>query len=137
MSCSSALYACNQSVQPIAASTPTQVNFGSAVRCFGHNCVLYGGNVSTHQSGYYHVNANLTVSNAGTAVSAVSVQLFKDGIAIPGAEATVSVAASGYETVPVPCIIRNTCCCESVITAIINSTEATSVTNAAIEVMKI
>lgn len=133
MSCPSAVYACNTSVQAITADTATVINFGSVIRAYGPSTSVSGGNVTTDASGYYvgDINVTLLATAAGTA----TIQILKDGVAVPGATATVTTAVGDY-AISIPFMIRNTCCCESTITAVCTSSGAATISNAAILVRK-
>lgn len=132
MSCKSAVYAANTSAQSLAAGDT--INFGNVVRRFGCNCNVSGGNAIVNGSGYYDLDADVTFTagGAGTAV----ITLYKDGAAISGATASVTTVAETTYAVSIPAIIRQVCCCESTITAVITGVAAT-VLNAAISVEKI
>lgn len=126
------LYATNQTTQA-AAAEGTTANFGSTVRKYGCNAYLAGGNATTRGCGYYAIDASVTfeATGAGTEV----LQLYKDGVAIPGASASVTVAAADTVTLEVPTVTRSLCDCESTITAILSGAAGT-ITNAAVRVAK-
>lgn len=127
----SVIYAANSTQQNFVASG-TIINFGSIVRKYGCNLNLSGGNVVIDGSGYYDVDVNVSfTSAAGT----VTVQVYKDGVAIQGATAIVTAAATTSYSVTIPCLTRETCCCESTITVVISGTAGT-IDNASIVVEK-
>lgn len=132
MSCKSALYASNTSNQTLAVGDT--INFGSAVRRFGCNCNISGGNVTLDGSGYYSVNTNITftATAAGTAI----ITLYKDGAVIPGATSSLTVTADGIFAVNIPAIVRQMCACDSTITAIVTGV-AVTVNNAAVTAGKL
>lgn len=132
MSCKSALYAANTSAQSLTAGNT--INFGNAVRRFGCNCNVAGGNATITGSGYYDIDADITFTAGGVGTAVIT--LYKDGAAISGATASVTTAADTTYAVSVPAIVRQICCCESTITAVITGVAAT-VLNAAIAVEKI
>ncbi len=113
----SLLYASN-TVSQTVSSTSTVLNIGTAVRKYGCSIKLSGSNIVLADSGFYDVYTNLTfeASAAGT----VQVQLYKNGTAIPGASASFTVAEGSTYAVSVPCVVRNTCCCESILTIVIS-----------------
>lgn len=79
----SIVYAANTNTQVVEAGNV--INFGNVVRKYGCNCNLSVGNVEVRGSGYYDVDTNFTLaSTAGT----VTITLYKDGVAIPGATAS-------------------------------------------------
>ncbi len=138
MSCNSAIYAANTMEQPLIATEATVVNFGSVVRRFGPALVLSGGNVSVNQRGFYSVDVNLCINIPAATSADITVQLYKDGAPIPGAYAKVTTAQTAtFDQVTIPFIIREKCCCENSITCVVTSTEAGTIVNAAIEVVKI
>lgn len=128
----SILYAANTNSQTFATAG-TVINFGSIVRKYGCNIALSGGNVVVDGIGYYDIDANITFNGAA---GNVLIQLYKDGVAIPGAEATVTVVADTFYSVTIPAVIREHCCCEDTITAMISGVVGT-VSNAAIVVEKL
>lgn len=131
----SAIYAVNSSDQAVEAGASQVISFGSPVRKFGKSLAVSGGNVAIESSGYYKV-----IANVGFTVGAgnVTVTVYCDGVAVPGATASTTVsAATNLNTLVIPCMVRNKCCCESTVTVVITSAGAGNVTNAAIEVTKI
>lgn len=132
MSCKSVLYAANTAQQTIA--TGGIVNFGNAVRRYGQNANIIGGNVVLSGSGYYEIAANITFSPNGA--GPVVVRILQDGAPIPGAVFERTTAASLIYSGEIPVIVRVQCCRDSVIT--VEMTGATNtVTNAAIVVEKL
>ena len=128
----SVLYAANSNAQT-TSETGSIINFGSIVRRYGCGLKLSGGNVIIEDSGYYDIDTNFTVtpSSAGTLI----IQLFQDGNAIPGAKVTLSATVNTV-AVSIPAIVREKCCCESTITAMIIGVP-TTVNNASILVEKL
>ena len=133
MSCKAALYAANTAAQTVTA-VETPINFGTIVRRYGRGINLSGGDVTVCESGYYDVDANFTF--AATAAGDVTIALYKDGVRIPGAIVTETVAAASSYSMSIPAILRNTCNCESTITARIVGVAGT-IENAAIAVERI
>lgn len=133
MSCTQAIYAANLTSQSL--SSGDTVRFGSIVRKIGKALNLSGGNISIVSPGYYEVsvNATLTAGAAGTAGMA----LLKNGIQIPGARQTVTVAADSVYPLSFTAIVRETCDCESTITAEMSGTAAASISTAAISVTRL
>ena len=127
----SALYAVNTAAQAVLADGI--INFGMPVRRFGCNCNINNGNVVLKNSGYYDIDVSLTFE--GTAALTPVITVYKDGVAVPGATASVTTAADTTYTVNIPLIARNTDCNESIITVV--SDAAIDVTNAAIVVERI
>lgn len=127
----SVLYASNTSNQTLTVGDV--INFGSIVRKYGCNCNLSGGNVIVSGTGYYNIDTifTLTASAAGTAV----ITLFKDGVAIPGGVATFTMAEGDLCAVSIPTMIRQNCCCDATIRAVLTGV-AVTMNNAAIIVEK-
>lgn len=130
--CKAAVYAANSTAQTLASGSV--ISFGTIVRKFGCNCSVSGGNAIIQGAGYYDIDANVTFT-AGAAGTAV-ITLYKDGTAIPGANASQTVAADSVYSISLPALVKEVCCQESTITAIISGVAAT-VNNAAIEVKKL
>lgn len=128
----SILYATSPSTQSVV-STGSNIAYGTLVRKAGCNIGLSGGNIVTKGEGYYDVYANLTftATTAGTAI----VQLSKDGVVIPGASAEFTTAENSTYAISIPCVIRNSCCCESNVVVNVSGVAGT-VVNASIEVKK-
>lgn len=136
MSCSSAIYAANTNPQTLTANVAATVNFGQIVRAFGAYTNLSGGNVVINNAGYYVGDTNFTIKSTAGAI--VTVRLYKDGVLVPGATATSTVGTGATEiSLSIPFMIRNTCCAESTITAVVTSTAAGTIENAAILIRKV
>ena len=129
--CKSILYGANTGTQAVTAGSP--INFGGTVRRFGRDLNMSGGNVVAYGPGYYEVDANITFV-ADTA-GEVNVAVYRDGIMITGAKASVPGTAGIEYQITIPAVIRNKCCAESEITVIpdVNIT----LTNAAIVAKKV
>ena len=118
---SDSLIFCTNSATQTVASGGT-VNFGSVVRKFGSQLEISGGNITATGKDFYDIFANLSfTATAGTAV----ISLLKDGVIIPGAQATITTVADTSYSVSIPAAIRDKCCCDSVITCIISGVIAT------------
>lgn len=127
----SLIYVANNTSQAIAVGQ--NINFGSIVRRYGSNCMLSGGNVAVEGQGYYDIDANVSFQ-AGAAGTA-TFTMYADGVAIPGAVATMTVASGSTYSVSIPAIIRTFCCNASFITVAVTGVAGT-VTNAAMAVRK-
>lgn len=132
MSCKSAIYTANTTSNAISAGGT--VPLGSVIRRYGNNCRLSGNQIDLEGAGYYSVKGTVTLTGtvAGTAV----VTLYKDGVAVPGAVASLTVAADTVYTVPVIALVRNLCCNVSALTLGISGV-AMTVNSVGIEVEKI
>ena len=90
MSCKSALFCINLSEPTLneGASVP----LGSTIRRFGPNIRLDGTGILVKDSGYYDIEASFTVTPSATGI--VTIQLYQDGVAVPGGLASATVAAT-------------------------------------------
>ena len=128
----SLLYAANEGTQTLADGQ--NISFGTPVRRFGKNLNLSGGNVVANGEGYYPVDANVTFRAGATGDA--TLQIYENGVAIPGANAKTTVSStSAFNSLVVPTAFRIKCCEEKTITASIKGVAAT-VSNAGIRVMK-
>ena len=132
MSCKSCLYAVNGTTQSV--SDGGLINFGAVARRYGQNAYMSGGNIEILGSGYYDINTNFTLvaSGAGTA----TITLMKDGTAISGASASLTVESGSTYALAIPAVLRQMCCCESSITAMLSGVTGT-VANATMIVEKL
>lgn len=113
----SLLYGVNTNPQTVIVGD--RVNFGSIVRRYGSNINMSGGEVLVTGDGYYTIDASATV--VAGAAGIVTITLLKDGSVIPGAGASETVASGDTVTLVIPpCAIRQRCCCESTISAVIS-----------------
>lgn len=129
----SALYAVNPQAQTVADGGT--INFGNIVRKFGCNISLLNGSVITQGRGYYDIDTN--ISFTATGVGNAVLTLYKDGVAIPGAVAQLTVASGSTYAVSIPAMVREiNDCRESVITAVLSGVSA-NILNAAIVVEKV
>lgn len=123
MSCNSAIYTVNNTKQTIGSAG--QIPFGSIVRRFGKNVQkLDGGSIVLCGSGYYDVEiqANLAPTVAGD----ISIQLYQDGVPVPGAVVIGTVAnANDYVSLGISCLVRN-CAqnCNSSVLTLVTDAEA-------------
>lgn len=127
--CKSLLYAANTMAQTVPVGGI--VDFGSPVRKAGCNVALSGGNAVVTGAGYYSVDVNIGF----TAVGNVTIRLYQDGVAIPGAVATITGAAGTAYQIVIPAVVRDKCGCDSTITAVVSGVPA-AITDAAIRVVK-
>lgn len=132
MSCRSTLYMANTQTQVLAANSV--ISFGTIIRRYGQNITGTDSTVEVTGQGYFDVDANFSILGTGTGTAIIT--LYKDGVAIPGATATITTADTVRNQVSIPCLIREKCCCASSITAVLSGTGAT-ITNAAIVVEKV
>ena len=81
MSCKSAIYTVSTAVQAVVAGN--SLSLGSTIRRFGCSTTLSGNAIALNAPGYYDVDVSVTA--IPTAAGTVSVTLFQDGVAVPGA----------------------------------------------------
>lgn len=106
----SAIYTTNTTSQAMAVGSA--ISPGTVIRRFGQNLTLVGDAINVNGAGYYSINASfiLTATNAGT----VSITLVKDGVAIPGAVASATLAVGDVATISINSLIREFgCCCDN------------------------
>ena len=132
MSCKSAIYVANTTSNAVAAGGT--IPLGNVIRRYGNNCRLSGTQIDIEGAGYYEVRGTVTLT--GTAAGTCVITLYKDGVAVPGASASLTVAADTVYTVPISGIVRNMCCNSSALTLIIGETAAT-INNVGVEVVKL
>lgn len=126
------MYAANSANQTVLSGGV--INFGSLVRKYGCNCNVSGGNGEVVGQGYYLIDTNITVTAVDAGATTIS--LYKDGVAIPGAEAGLLFTQGGTYAITIPAVIRQNCCCTSTITVVLTGSTGT-VNNAAILIEKL
>ncbi len=138
MSCKSALYAAMQT--PSAVAVDGVIPLGSLIRRYGCDVSLNGNAVNitggNQSAGYYDVDASLTVAPA--AVGTVTVTLFKDGVAVPGATASATAAAANDALdLNITALVRQVCCAAGSALTLVLTGAAASVENVALRVQRI
>lgn len=138
MSCKSALYAAMQT--PSAVAVGGVIPLGSLIRRYGCDVSLNGNAVNitggNQSAGYYDVDASLTVAPA--AVGTVTVTLFKDGVAVPGATASATAAAANDALdLNITALVRQVCCAAGSALTLVLTGAAASVENVALRVQRI
>ncbi len=130
----SAIYTCNNTGATLAVGDVIPV--GNTIRRFGCNIRQDGNAITLCGQGYYLVNATCTAtpSAAGT----VSVSALKDGVAIIGANASATVAATDTAiTLSINAIVRNLCNCGNSLLSFALGGAAAVVDNLAVTVEKL
>ena len=130
----SAIYTANTTAQTVAAGGT--IALGSIIRRFGCSVNLNGNGINLKDGGYYDVDVSVTAAPA--AVGTVTVTLFRNGVAVPGATASAAVStANNPVNLSITALVRENCCGDdSTLTLVLTGT-ASSVTNAAVVVEKI
>ena len=138
MSCKSVLYAAMQT--PTAVAVGGVIPLGSLIRRYGCDVSLNGNAVNitggNQSAGYYDVDASLTVAPA--AVGTVTVTLYKDGVAVPGATASATAAAADDALdLNITALVRQVCCAAGSALTLVLTGAAASVDNVALRVQRI
>lgn len=126
------LYAANGNQQTVTVNNA--ISFGNVVRRYGCKVRLEGGNAVVSAPGYYAVDVDIDL--IGSATGVVGIQLYKDGVPVPGAKAERTSAAATRYALAIPAVVRHTCCGEGVLTVVLTGQDAT-ITSAAIRVIKL
>lgn len=130
----SAIYTANTFAPTV--SVGDIVPLGTTVRRFGCNVSQEGNAITLFGQGYYlvTVSATVTPSAAGT----VTLTAQKDGVAILGAAASATAGAADIAVVlPIACIVRNACGCESSLLSFVLTGEESVVNDFAVTVEKL
>lgn len=133
MSCKSALYAAMQT--PTAVAVDGVIPLGSLIRRYGCDVALNGNAVNITGAGYYDVDASVTVTPA--AAGTVTITLYKDGVAVPGATASETAAANGTVDLSIPALVRQVCCAAGSALTLVLTGVAATVDNVALRVQRI
>lgn len=133
MSCKSALYAAMQT--PTAVAVDGVIPLGSLIRRYGCDVALNGNAVNITGAGYYDVDASVTVTPA--AAGTVTITLYKDGVAVPGATASETAAANGTVDLSIPALVRQVCCAAGSALTLVLTDAAATVNNVALRVQRI
>ena len=134
MGCKSAIYTANSTATVTAVGSA--IPFGSIIRRFGQNIDLSGTAINICGRGYYDVDISVT-ANATTA-GTVTVTLFKDGVAVPGATASATASAAGDAVnLSIEALVREMCCDSTSTLTLVLTGAAATVTNVAAVVEKL
>ena len=126
MSCKSAIYTANTTPATLSltAAQPTAaLPLGTVIRRFGCNAQLSGNGILLDGSGYYDVDASVTLTPV--AAGDYTVTLYRDGVVIPGATQTVTAVAGAAVNFNIPALVRLQCCDSSATLSLVLSTTAT------------
>ena len=134
MSCKSLIYTAMQT--PTAVAVNGVIPLGTIVRRYVCNCNLNGNGIAINGQGYYDVD--VSVEAVPDAAGTVTVQLLKDGVAVPGATAAATVAAvANTVTLAFPATVRLGCCSTGSVLTLLRTGAASTVNNVAARVEKI
>ena len=126
MSCKSLLYVTNTS--PVTLTLTAQqpsvtLELGTVRRRFGRNIQLSGNGILLEGEGYYKPDVTVTLTAATAGV--YTVQLYQDGVAVPGAMQSVTAAADDVISFSFPSAARLQCCNSSSTLTLALTTTAT------------
>lgn len=127
----SAIYTVNTNPGTIAVGGVVPV--GNIVRRFGCNLDVSGSGIETRGNGYY--KTTVSISFNGIAAGTATIQLYKDGVPVPGALAIRTVAANTAYTIDFPGMTRNYDDNSSILTLVLTGASV-DVTNVAMLVEK-
>ena len=125
----SLIYTVNSVATPLVVGDT--IPLGSVIRRYGCDIILNGNAIALGESGYYDVNASITL--IASAAGPVTVTLYQDGVAVPGATATITAAAAGSIAIPITAQVRVFRCGSSNLSFVISDGAATT-TNIAVNV---
>ena len=130
----SAIYTVNTT--PTTVEPTNNIPLGATIRRFGCNAYQNENTIQIRGNGYYLVTVTATISP--TLAGNVGVSMLKNGTLVPGATASGTVAtANDIITLPITAIIRNNHECETSAISFVLDTTASSVTNFAVEIVKL
>lgn len=125
-----------------ALTTSTVVEPGNLVpmgyvqRQYGYALHANGTNIMITEPGYYNVDVFATyVGTAGD----VTLSLYKDGVAVPGATdtETVATAETQYRASSFGAIVRVYCCAGAQLSVVASGTSTPTIENFAVRVVKL
>lgn len=120
---------------PTAVAVDGVIPLGSLIRRYGCDVALNGNAVNITGAGYYDVDASVTVTPA--AAGTVTITLYKDGVAVPGATASETAAANGTVNLCIPPLVRQACCAAGSALTLVLTGAAATVNNVALRVQRI
>ncbi len=133
MSCKSVLYTALET--PTAVAVGGTIPLGTIIRRYGCNATLNGSGISINGAGYYDIDVSLVA--VPDAAGTVKVALYQDGVAVPGATASATVAAADTEvTLSFPAVVRLGCCSTGSVLTLVLTGAASTVNSAAVVVAK-
>jgi hypothetical protein len=120
---------------PTAVAVDGVIPLGSLIRRYGCDVALNGNAVNITGAGYYDVDASVTVTPI--AAGTVTITLYKDGVAVPGATASETAAANGTVDLSIPALVRQVCCAAGSALTLVLTGVAATVNNVALRVQRI
>ena len=131
----SVLYVANTTTQVVTADSV--INPGVIIRRTAQSQAnLNGTGITLTGSGYFVVDVNVTFT--APVAGDITVQLYKDGVAVPGATATESIATAATEvkSMSFSVEVRNTCCDNYSTLTLVNSSISAIYTNVSVRVKR-
>ena len=127
----SGIYVANTTTAALSADSV--IPLGAIVRRFGCALDLNGNGINLMVPGYYDVKAS--ISYIATSAGVVTVTLLADGVAVPGANASVTAAAGDTVNLSIAAIVKR--CCASAGTLTLQVGAAGTLENVAIAAQKV
>ena len=130
----SAIYVVNSGAQSVPVDGT--IGLGGVVRRFGCAIALSGNSVTIDEAGYYDINVSITAEP--TVAGTITVTLFNNGVAVPGATASATAAAAGDPVnLSFQSVLRVFCGANTGSLTLVLTGGAANITNSAIVVNKI
>ena len=129
------IYTANTAGAEVAIGNTIPV--GSIIRRYGRCIDATGSAINLGEPGYYLVDVSASATAAAT--GDVTLSLAQDGVLIPGATATVTVATVNTQVVnpKIVGIVRVMCCNPSSLSVVVGGTTAPTVENMTMSVVKV
>jgi hypothetical protein len=129
------IYTANTAGAEVAIGNTVPV--GSIIRRYGRCIDATGSAINLGEPGYYLVD--VSVSAAANATGDITLALAQNGVLIPGASATSTVATVGTQVVnlKIAAIVRVMCCESTSLSVVVGGTTAPTVENMAVSVVKV
>lgn len=128
---SAAIYTANTTA--VALGADSTLPLGAIIRRVGCGLDLNGNGINILGAGYYAVHAS--ISYTPTAAGALTVTLLSDGVAVPGASATVTGVAATTANLSIVGMIKR--CCDGAGTLTLMVSGAGTLNNVAVVVEKV
>lgn len=125
-----AIYTANTTAAALGANST--IPLGAIIRRFGCGLDLNGNGINLMEKGYYAVDAS--ISYTPTAAGQLTVTLLADGVAVPGAVATVTGIAGSTANLHIVGMVKR--CCEGAGTLTLIVNQAGTLNNVALLVAK-
>ncbi len=111
MVCPAGIYTVMNS--PTATLSGSKLELGTTIRRFGCGISQEGDGIILKGSGYYLINASITLTPE--AAGTVTVNLLQDGTQVSGATGSETVAAAGTPTnISITSIVKLSCCGDAI-----------------------